>query len=42
MRLMILDDYDATSLWAARYIMKRINSFKPGPDKYFTLGLPTG
>lgn len=42
MRLVILDDYDKTSEWAARYIKKRIHDFKPGPEKYFTLGLPTG
>lgn len=42
MRLVILDDYDKASEWAAKYIKKRINNFKPGPDKYFTLGLPTG
>ena len=28
--------------WAARYIKKRINDFKPGPNRYFVLGLPTG
>lgn len=28
--------------WAARYIIKRINDFKPGPEKFFVLGLPTG
>ncbi|CAF0824945.1 unnamed protein product [Didymodactylos carnosus] len=28
--------------WAARYIKKRINAFNPGPDHFFTLGLPTG
>lgn len=42
MRLVILDDYDRASDWAARYVKKRIHDFKPGPDKYFTLGLPTG
>ncbi|KAK2170238.1 hypothetical protein NP493_1156g00008 [Ridgeia piscesae] len=42
MRLVILDDYDKASDWAARYVKKRIHEFKPGPDKYFTLGLPTG
>ena len=42
MRLVILDEAEDVSCWAARYIMKRINDFKPGPDRYFVLGLPTG
>jgi len=42
MRLVILDEAADVSSWAARYIMKRINDFKPGPDRYFVLGLPTG
>lgn len=42
MRLVILDNYDKVSEWAAKYIRRRIIDFNPGPDKYFTLGLPTG
>lgn len=42
MKLIILEDYDKTSEWAAKYIRNRILKFKPGPNKYFTLGLPTG
>ncbi|XP_044748428.1 glucosamine-6-phosphate isomerase [Coccinella septempunctata] len=42
MRLIILDDAAAVGEWAAKYVMKRINDFKPGPNKYFVLGLPTG
>lgn len=42
MKLVILNNYDEASTWAARYIRKRIREFNPGPDKYFTLGLPTG
>ncbi|XP_013389424.1 glucosamine-6-phosphate isomerase 1-like [Lingula anatina] len=42
MRLVILDNYDKVSEWAARYIKRRILDFEPGPDNYFTLGLPTG
>ena len=42
MRLVILDDYSRASEWAAKYICKRINQFKPTADRYFTLGLPTG
>ena len=30
------------SQWAAAYIVKRINDFKPTPEKPFVLGLPTG
>jgi glucosamine-6-phosphate deaminase len=42
MRLVILDDYNRVSEWAAKYIKKRILQFKPTEDRYFTLGLPTG
>ncbi|KAJ0063041.1 hypothetical protein NL108_010652, partial [Boleophthalmus pectinirostris] len=42
MRLVILDDYDLASEWAAKYIRNRIIQFQPSADKYFTLGLPTG
>jgi len=42
MRLVITENYDAMAEWGARYIKKRINDFKPGPDRYFVLGLPTG
>ena len=42
MRLVILDDYNKASEWAAKYVRNKILSFKPGPDKYFILGLPTG
>ena len=42
MRLVILDDYDLASDWAARYIRNRIVEFRPSADRYFTLGLPTG
>jgi len=42
MRLVILDDYDLASEWAAKYIRNRIIHFKPSADRYFTLGLPTG
>uniref|UniRef100_A0A673LEN6 Glucosamine-6-phosphate isomerase n=1 Tax=Sinocyclocheilus rhinocerous TaxID=307959 RepID=A0A673LEN6_9TELE len=41
MRLVILDDYDLSSEWAAKYIRNRIIQFKPSADRYFTLGLPT-
>uniref|UniRef100_A0A0B7AK85 Glucosamine-6-phosphate isomerase n=1 Tax=Arion vulgaris TaxID=1028688 RepID=A0A0B7AK85_9EUPU len=42
MRLIIHDNYDQVSVWAAKYVKKSINDFKPDQDKYFTLGLPTG
>ena len=42
MRLVILDNYAGVSSWAAKYIKKRINDFKPTEDRYFVLGLPTG
>ena len=42
MRLVITKDYVDMADWGARYIKKRINDFKPGPGRYFVLGLPTG
>ena len=40
MRVIIQKDYDNMSLWAARYIAKRINEHKE--KRPFVLGLPTG
>ncbi|KAM9664707.1 LOW QUALITY PROTEIN: glucosamine-6-phosphate deaminase 1-like [Trichechus inunguis] len=42
MKLIILENYSQASEWVARYIRNHIIQFNPGPDKYFTLGLPTG
>lgn len=42
MRLVILPTSPSVGEWSAKYVMKRINDFQPGPDKYFVLGLPTG
>ncbi|MDO4707137.1 MAG: glucosamine-6-phosphate deaminase [Porphyromonadaceae bacterium] len=43
MRLIIQPDYQAISVWAADYVVERINSFVPSEDHpYFVLGLPTG
>eukprot|EP00386_Alphamonas_edax_P014049 GDKI01043248.1.p1 GENE.GDKI01043248.1~~GDKI01043248.1.p1 ORF type:complete len:300 (+),score=73.55 GDKI01043248.1:77-976(+) len=42
MRLIILNDPDAVAEWTATYIIKRINAFKPTPERPFVLGLPTG
>ncbi|CAH8868039.1 unnamed protein product [Trichobilharzia szidati] len=42
MRLIILEDPEAVTNWAAKYIMKRILEFQPSESRHFTLGLPTG
>jgi glucosamine-6-phosphate deaminase len=42
MRLIIQPSYDMVSRWAANYVCRRINEFKPGAKKRFVLGLPTG
>lgn len=42
MRVIIKDDADKVSEWAAKYVTKKIKDFNPGPNKYFVLGLPTG
>lgn len=42
MRLVILDNSSLVGDWSAKYVMKRINDYKPGPDRFFVLGLPTG
>lgn len=43
MRLVILNNSSCVGEWSAKYVMKRINDFKPGPENgYFVLGLPTG
>lgn len=42
MRLVILPNSGNVGEWSAKYVMKRINDFKPGPDRYCVLGLPTG
>lgn len=42
MRLVIKNDYDEVSRWAARHVANRIEAFAPGPGRLFTLGLPTG
>ena len=42
MRLIIQESYGKMSQWAAAYIVKRINDFKPTADRPFVLGLPTG
>lgn len=42
MRLIIQSNYELVSEWAARYVAKAINDYKPTKDKPFVLGLPTG
>lgn len=42
MRLVILNHSADVGEWSAKYVMKRINDFKPGPGRFFVLGLPTG
>ncbi|TKC48324.1 hypothetical protein EI555_014566 [Monodon monoceros] len=42
MKLTILDPSSQASEWVAKYIRNCIIQFSQGPDKYFTLGLPTG
>ena len=42
MKLVILEDYDKASEWAAKYVRNSILKFNPGPGKLFVLGLPTG
>ena len=42
MRVIIEPDYEQLSRWAAEHVNKRINDFKPTPERKFVLGLPTG
>ena len=42
MRVIIQNDYENLSLWAARHIANRIRAFKPTSERPFVLGLPTG
>lgn len=42
MKLIIHNNYDELSKWAANHIATRINEFDPTPENPFVLGLPTG
>ena len=42
MRVIIQEDYKRVSAWAAAYVARKINKFKPTAKKPFVLGLPTG
>ena len=42
MRVIIVNDYQAISQWAANYVAGKINAANPTPEKPFILGCPTG
>ncbi|MCF7975995.1 MAG: glucosamine-6-phosphate deaminase [Phycisphaerae bacterium] len=42
MRVIIQNDYKTASAWAAAYVARDINAYKPTAKKPFVLGLPTG
>lgn len=42
MRVIIEPNYEKLSLWAANYVINKINAAKPTAEKPFVLGLPTG
>lgn len=42
MKLIIRDKADDVTEWAAKYVIRRIKTFAPGPGRFFVLGLPTG
>ncbi|MFA5444266.1 MAG: glucosamine-6-phosphate deaminase [Bacteroidales bacterium] len=42
MRVIIQENYDRLSAWAANYIVRKIKAFDPSPERPFVLGLPTG
>ncbi|MBQ8099416.1 MAG: glucosamine-6-phosphate deaminase [Bacteroidaceae bacterium] len=42
MRVIIQNNYEAMSKWAAEHVIARINSFRPTAERPFVLGLPTG
>ncbi len=42
MRLIIENNYDEVSRWAANYVAARINAANPTAEKPFVLGCPTG
>lgn len=42
MRLIIQENYEKMSVWAAHYIARKIQLFNPSASKPFVLGLPTG
>ncbi len=42
MRVIILDDYNLVSRWAANFVAEKINQHQAHTDKPFVLGCPTG
>lgn len=42
MRLIVQNNYESMSKWAAAYVVRKIRQFNPGPESPFVLGLPTG
>ncbi|MDX8337663.1 glucosamine-6-phosphate deaminase [Draconibacterium sp. IB214405] len=42
MKLVIHNNYDELSIWAANHIAEKIIDFNPSAEKPFVLGLPTG
>ena len=42
MRVIIENNYQNMSKWAAEHVIERINAANPTPEKPFVLGLPTG
>ena len=42
MRVIIKQNYEELSTWAAQHIVERINAFQPTAERPFVLGLPTG
>ncbi|MCQ2348148.1 MAG: glucosamine-6-phosphate deaminase [Paludibacteraceae bacterium] len=42
MRVIIENNYELMSQWAANYVAKKINAFQPKESNPFVLGLPTG
>lgn len=42
MRLIIKENYDVLSKWAAEHVIERINQSNPTAERPFVLGLPTG
>jgi len=42
MKLIIRDNAEDVTSWAAKYVIRRIKAYNPGPNNLFVLGLPTG
>ncbi len=42
MRIIVQDDYESLSRWAAHHVVHRINELRPTAEEPFVLGRPTG